>query len=159
MVVVRNLQNISNKCFTSSYSYFLFSGYWTERPQLPVGEEGEWGGPGGLQGRSQRDERQVGEGQDGGDGEGPEGRGRGWGVRGRFCKHGVDVRGHGATREKGIVEWILIHFSEARGRILFCGHVDPAFLFSSQDSTKIQGLERPFKTRITGFYWLYKWIR
>ena len=56
------------------------------------------------------------------------------------------------TREKGIVEWILIHFSEARGRILFCGHVDPAFLFSSQDSTKIQGLERPFKTRITGFY-------
>ena len=63
------------------------------------------------------------------------------------------------SQRKGTVEWSSIHFSEARGRILFCGHADPAFLFSSQDSTKIQGLERPFKTRITGFYWLYKWIR
>ena len=62
-------------------------------------------------------------------------------------------------REKGIVEWILIHFSEARGRILFCGHVDPAFLFSSQDSTKIQSPESQFGTRILGFYLFTKWIR
>ena len=115
MVVVRNLKNISNKCFTRSYSYFLFSGYGTERPQLPVGEEGEWGGPGGLQGRSQRDERQVGEGQDGGDGEGPEGRGRGWGVRGRFCQQGVDLRRHGATHQSSqlVSGW---HKSGIQGR-------------------------------------------
>ena len=36
------------------------------------------------------------------------------------------------SQRKGNVEWFSIHFSEARGRILFCGHVDPAFLFSSQ---------------------------
>ena len=63
------------------------------------------------------------------------------------------------VREKGSIELRSADFSEARGRILFCGHVDPAFLFSSQDSTKIQSSESQFGTRILGFYLFTKWIR
>ena len=68
------------------------------------------------------------------------------------------VLGRGFDQRKGNVEWISIHFSEARGRILFCGHADPAFLFSSQASTKIKGPESQFGTRILGFYLLTMWI-
>ena len=51
------------------------------------------------------------------------------------------------------------YFSEDKGPYFDCGHVDSAFLFPSQDSTKIQSPESQFGTRILGFYLLPMWIR
>ena len=64
------------------------------------------------------------------------------------------------SREKeNILEKKSRLLGEDEGPVFFCGHADPAFLFSSQDSTKIQSPERPFKPRILGFYLFSKWIR
>ena len=63
------------------------------------------------------------------------------------------------AREQIITEWLSRFLGEDECTQNLCGHVDPAFLFSSQASTKIKGPESQFGTRILGFYILTKWIR
>ena len=62
-------------------------------------------------------------------------------------------------REQIITEWLSRFLGEDECTQSLCGHVDPAFLFSSQASTKIKGPESQFGTRILGFYLLTMWIR
>ena len=62
------------------------------------------------------------------------------------------------SREKGSIELRSIHFSEEEGAYSFCAHADPTLLFPSQASTKFQGPESQFGTRILGFYVLTMWI-
>ena len=69
------------------------------------------------------------------------------------------IKVSGLSREQIITEWLSRFLGEDECTQSLCGHVDPAFLFSSQASTKIKGPESQFGTRILGFYLLTKWIR
>ena len=76
-----------------------------------------------------------------------------------FCSTRDHARDDVKDREQIITEWLSRFLGEDECTQNLCGHVDPAFLFSSQASTKIKGPESQFGTRILGFYILTMWIR
>ena len=63
-----------------------------------------------------------------------------------------DSSGVSLHHRQPIGDGISIHFSEEEGAYSFCAHADPTLLFPSQASTKFQGPESQFGTRILGFY-------